>query len=163
MRNCLFFISLLLTFSNAQASVVVGATRVIFDGAKESTVVGVDNKDNTTNIVQSRLSVVDTSSPVKDAFIITPPLFRLNTGEKGFVRIVRSGKPLPTDRESMLWLNVKGIPAMDNVPDKKIRCSLPLTLKIKFIYRPKRTTGPNTRKTMRINYNGAAIAIFIVL
>lgn len=53
MRNCLFFISLLLTFSNAQASVVVGATRVIFDGAKESTVVGVDNKDNTTNIVQS--------------------------------------------------------------------------------------------------------------
>ena len=37
MRNCLFFISLLLTFSNAQASVVVGATRVIFDGAKEST------------------------------------------------------------------------------------------------------------------------------
>ena len=100
MRNCLFFISLLLTFSNAQASVVVGATRVIFDGAKESTVVGVDNKDNTTNIVQSWLSVVDTSSPVKDAFIITPPLFRLNSGEKGFVRIVRSGKPLPTDRES---------------------------------------------------------------
>lgn len=63
----------------------MGATRVIFDGAKESTVVGVDNKDNTTNIVQSWLSVVDTSSPVKDAFIITPPLFRLNSGEKGFV------------------------------------------------------------------------------
>ncbi|EPK1187075.1 fimbria/pilus periplasmic chaperone, partial [Klebsiella aerogenes] len=118
MRYRLFFISLLLTLSNAQASVVVGATRVIFDGAKESTVVAVDNKDNTTNIVQSWLSVVDTSSPEKDSFIITPPLFRLNSGEKGFVRIVRSGKPLPTSRESMLWLNVKGIPAMDNVPDK---------------------------------------------
>jgi P pilus assembly chaperone PapD len=49
-----------------------------------------------------------------------PPLFRLKAGEQGFVRILRSGKPLPEERESMFWLNIKGIPAMDSAPDKNM-------------------------------------------
>ena len=87
---------------------VVGGTRVIFDGTKKTTTVSVQNKDNVTNIVQSWISIVDDTSPAKDSFITTPPLFRLKAGEQGFVRILRSGKPLPEDRESMFWLNVKG-------------------------------------------------------
>ncbi|MEI6934404.1 fimbria/pilus periplasmic chaperone, partial [Klebsiella pneumoniae] len=77
-------------------------------------------KDNVTNIVQSWLAIVDETSPAKDSFITTPPLFRLKAGEKGFVRILRTGKPMPEDRESMLWLNIKGIPATDDVSDKNI-------------------------------------------
>lgn len=105
-----FFFSI----SVSQASVVVGGTRVIFDGTKKTTTVSVQNKDNVTNIVQSWLAIVDETSPAKDSFITTPPLFRLKAGEKGFVRILRTGKPMPEDRESMLWLNIKGIPATDD-------------------------------------------------
>lgn len=133
-------VGFLLSISGAQASVVVGATRVIFDGAKNSAEVAVDNKDQTTDIVQSWISIVDSTSPAKDSFIITPPLFRLKTGEKGFVRILRSGKPLPADRESMFWLNVKGIPAMNNIPDKNM-VQFAINSKIKLIYRPAELSG----------------------
>lgn len=134
MRYFLLFFGLLF-ITSAQASVVVGATRVIFDGAKNNSEVAVENKDNSSDIVQSWVSVVDATSPAKDAFIITPPLFRLKAGEKGFVRIVRSGKPLAADRESMFWLNVKGIPAMNNMPDTNM-VQFAINSKIKLIYRP---------------------------
>lgn len=126
-----FFFSI----SVSQASVVVGGTRVIFDGTKKTTTVSVQNKDNVTNIVQSWLAIVDETSPAKDSFITTPPLFRLKAGEKGFVRILRTGKPMPEDRESMLWLNIKGIPATDDVSDKNI-VQFAINSRIKLIYRP---------------------------
>lgn len=127
---CFFF-----SISVSQASVVVGGTRVIFDGTKKTTTVSVQNKDNVTNIVKSWLAIVDETSPAKDSFITTPPLFRLKAGEKGFVRILRTGKPMPEDRESMLWLNIKGIPATDDVSDKNI-VQFAINSRIKLIYRP---------------------------
>lgn len=127
---CFFF-----SISVSQASVVVGGTRVIFDGTKKTTTVSVQNKDNVTNIVQSWLAIVDETSPAKDSFITTPPLFRLKAGEKGFVRILRTGKPMPEDRESMLWLNIKGVPATDDVSDKNI-VQFAINSRIKLIYRP---------------------------
>lgn len=131
-----YYYLLLFIFSAAShASIVVGGTRVIFEGEKKTTTISVENKDRVTNIVQSWLSVVDSSSPPKDAFIITPPLFKLKAGEQGFVRIVRTGKPLPEDRETMLWLNVKGIPAMEQQPDKNV-VQFAINSRIKFIYRP---------------------------
>ncbi|MCL7680091.1 fimbria/pilus periplasmic chaperone, partial [Klebsiella pneumoniae] len=86
----------------------------VFDGQQKAASLSVQNKDKTADLVQSLISPVDATSGAKDTMIITPPLFRLDAGEKASVRIVRSGKPLPEDRESMFWLNVKGIPAMDN-------------------------------------------------
>jgi P pilus assembly chaperone PapD len=87
-----------------------------------------------TNIVQSWIAIVDETSPAKDSFITTPA-FSLKAGEKGFVRILRSGKPLPEDRESMFWLNIKGIPAMDSAPDKNM-VQFAINSRIKLIYRP---------------------------
>ncbi len=84
--------------------------------------------------------MIDAASPAKDAFIITPPLFRLKAGEKGFVRVVRSGKKLPDDRESMFWLNIKGIPATEYVPDKNV-VQFAINSKIKLIYRPAALKG----------------------
>ena len=135
MRYPFFVVGLVLSSSIAQASVVVGGTRLVFDGTKNNAVISVENKDQNSNIVQSWLSVVDAASPAKDAFIITPPLFRLKAREKGFVRIVRSGKMLPDDRESMFWLNIKGIPATEYIPDKNV-VQFAINSKIKLIYRP---------------------------
>lgn len=140
MRYPFFAIGLLLSSSFAQASVVVGGTLLVFDGTKNNAVITVENKDQNSNIVQSWLSVVDAASPAKDAFIITPPLFRLKAGEKGFVRVVRSGKKLPDDRESMFWLNIKGIPATEYVPDKNV-VQFAINSKIKLIYRPAALKG----------------------
>ncbi|ELY4775401.1 fimbrial assembly chaperone [Cronobacter turicensis] len=124
-----------LSVSAAQASVVVGGTRVLFDGNQKAATLSVQNKDKTTNLVQSWVSPVSAASAAKDTMIVTPPLFRLDAGEKASVRIVRSGKPLPEDRESMFWLNVKGIPAMEQASSKN-ELQIAINSRIKLIYRP---------------------------
>lgn len=129
-----------LSVSAAQASVVVGGTRVIFDGQQKAATLSVQNKDKTANLVQSWISPVSADTAAKDTMIITPPLFRLNAGEKASVRIVRSGKTLPDDRESMFWLNVKGIPAMEGIPAKN-EVQIAINSRIKLIYRPASLRG----------------------
>ncbi|MDI8993129.1 fimbria/pilus periplasmic chaperone, partial [Salmonella enterica subsp. enterica serovar Anatum] len=39
-------------------------------------------------------------------FMVTPPLFRLNGGQKNVLRIIRTGGNLPEDRESLYWLDI---------------------------------------------------------
>ncbi len=82
----------LLTSHVAHASIVVGGTRLVFDDNDESSI-NVENKDSKANLVQSWLSVVDPQVTNKQAFIITPPLFRLDAGQKNSIRVIRSGAP----------------------------------------------------------------------
>ena len=89
MRYPFFVVGLVLSSSIAQASVVVGGTRLVFDGTKNNAVISVENKDQNSNNVQSWLSVVDAASPEKDAFFITPLPYSLTAREKGFVRTGR--------------------------------------------------------------------------
>ncbi|WP_330982411.1 MULTISPECIES: fimbria/pilus periplasmic chaperone [Enterobacterales] len=128
---CGFFLSL-----SVEASVVVGGTRVVFDGNKKETSISVENKDSSANLVQTWVSAVETGSPDKKALIITPPLFRLNPGERNVLRIVRSGSALPENKESMYWLNVKGITAVEkgSVPTHSLQ--LAINSRVKLIYRP---------------------------
>jgi P pilus assembly chaperone PapD len=102
---------------------------------KKTATVSVQNKDNVTNIVQSWIAVVDEHHRQKIP-LLPPPAVRLKAGEKGFVRILRSGKPLPEERESMFWLNIKGIPAMDSAPDKNM-VQFAINSRIKLIFRPR--------------------------
>lgn len=135
-----YFMLLTLITGGAHASVTVGGTRVIYDGSKKETSISVANKDGVANLVQSWISPVDSSSPSTDAIIITPPLFRLNAGDKNVLRIVRSGMALPEDKESMYWLNVKGIPSTNGEqPNNSIQIAV--NSRIKLIYRPKSLKG----------------------
>ncbi|WP_312973258.1 fimbria/pilus periplasmic chaperone [Atlantibacter sp.] len=134
LRVLLFFIGM---FSSATtlANIVVGGTRLVFDGTQKAATLSLDNKDKTASLVQSWLTPVDATSPPKDCFIITPPLFRMGAGEKATLRVVRSGKPLSEDRESMFWLNVKGIPATEEESGKNM-LQIAINSQIKLIYRP---------------------------
>jgi P pilus assembly chaperone PapD len=124
----------------ANASVTVGGTRLVYDGSKKESSLTVENKDNVANLVQSWITPADASTPAKEAIIITPPLFRLNAGEKNVLRVVRSGLPMPEDHESMYWLNVKGIAATgDNQPTNSMQIAI--NSRIKLIYRPASLKG----------------------
>lgn len=138
----LLFWGMLFSLSSlgASASVVIGGTRVVFDGSKKETSLSVENKDKVANLVQSWITPADASTPGKEAIIITPPLFRLNVGEKNVLRIVRSGLAMPEDRESMYWLNVKGIAAtQDEMPQSSMQIAI--NSRIKLIYRPSALKG----------------------
>lgn len=123
----------------ANASIVVGGTRLVFDGNNDETSINVENKDSKANLVQSWLSIADPHVTNKQAFIITPPLFRLDAGQKNSIRVIRSGESLPEDRESMYWLNIKGIPSIDdNAAANRVEISI--NTQIKLIYRPSALT-----------------------
>jgi P pilus assembly protein, chaperone PapD len=120
---------------NISASVVIGGTRLVFNGGSKEISLSVENRDSAANLVQSWITPADATTPGKQAMIITPPLFRLNAGEKNVIRIVRSGLPMPEDHESMYWLNVKGIAATSGNPSGS-NMQIAINSRIKLIYRP---------------------------
>lgn len=63
---------------------------------------------------------------------------------------------MPEDRESMLWLNIKGIPATDDVSDKNI-VQFAINSRIKLIYRPA-ALKMLFRKNLLKNCNGQMMA-----
>ncbi|MEB7554971.1 molecular chaperone [Kluyvera cryocrescens] len=127
----------------ANAGVVVGGTRVIYDGNKKEASVAVNNPDSTPYLIQSW---IDTQYKGGDAgkipFIITPPLYRLEGGQKNVERIVLTGA-LPQNQESLYWLNIKAIPSA-----KRSDNSLQIAIKtrIKLIYRPTALTDVSLDK-----------------
>lgn len=120
-----------LTLTSASAGVIIGGTRVIFDGAKKEASINITNPDNGPYLIQSWIDVQDEQSG-KAPFIITPPLYRLDGGQKNLERIVMTGS-LPQGQESLFWLNIKAIPSAS-----KQMNSLQIAVKtrIKLIYRP---------------------------
>lgn len=119
--------------SQALAGVSVGGTRVIFDGAKRETSVPIRNIGTTPYLVQSWVEAGAEGAGEKPPLLVTPPISRLNGGKENILRIVRTRNDLPTDRESLFWLNVKEIP-----PKAKGENILQIALRtrIKLFYRP---------------------------
>lgn len=118
--------------TNVFAGITLSGTRLIFNGSKNESSITVNNPDNTPYLVQSWVSVDDKKS---STFIVTPPLFRMDGNTSNALRIVLAKNQLPQDRESLFWLNVKGIPPSN--PDAKDTLLIALNTKIKLIYRPK--------------------------
>ncbi len=123
--------SLLIT-STAQAGVVIGGTRLVYDAGKKESSLGINNPDKTPYLIQSWVEMSDNSTE-KAPFIITPPLFRLDAGVKNTLRIIHTGKNLPEDKESLFWLNIKSIPS---APRQENTLQLAVKTRMKLIYRP---------------------------
>jgi P pilus assembly chaperone PapD len=123
---------LLLTSLTTSAGVVVGGTRVIYDGSKKEAALSVGNPDKTAYLIQSWVETQE-GGQAKAPFVITPPLFKLNAGQDNVLRIVRVGGNLPEDKESLFWLNVKSIPSTEKVDNT---LQIAVKTRIKLIYRP---------------------------
>lgn len=90
-------------------SVKVGQTRAIYP---LSSVKGISlsmmNPQDYPILVQTQVKDEDKHLPAP--FVVTPPLFRLDGGMQGKVRVIRTGGNFPQDRESLQWLCVTGVP-----------------------------------------------------
>lgn len=130
--------ALLLAFGlQVQAGVVVGGTRLIYNGAKKESSLGVSNPDKVPYLIQSWVDSQDGDTS-KAPFIITPPLFRLDGGQDNILRVVRAGGNLPTNKESLYWLNIKSIPSAEK---KDNTLQIAIKTRIKLIYRPQGLPG----------------------
>lgn len=113
---------LLLSLSNVagvQARIIIDGTRVIYPANKKEVILNLRNVDEAPSLVQAWLDTGHLQSmPGEDKvpFVLSPPLFRLDPGKGQTLRIVYTQDPLPTDRESLFWLNVMDIPPRERTP-----------------------------------------------
>lgn len=123
----------------ANAGVIIGATRLIYQGDKKESSLNITNPDSRPYLVQSWIEPAagESSAP----FIITPPLFRLDGGNGNRLRVVRTGGNLPQDRESLYWMNIKTIPASSKSRENKNALQIAIKTRIKLLYRPVGITG----------------------
>lgn len=138
-------ILLLITFSfsfTANAGVIIGGTRLIYNQDSSQSSISVNNPDNKPYLIQSWVSKSVNSDDNDNTFVSTPPIFKLEPKSQNSVRIMYTGKALPQDRESVFWLNIKSIPSTD--PNAQNQLLITVNSKMKLFYRPSGLTGdPN--------------------
>lgn len=134
------FIVLLTLFTslNVQAAggIALGATRVIYPSAAKQTSLAISNSDTKERYLVN--SWIENSAGQKEkTFIVTPPLFVSEPKSENTLRIIYAGQPLPVDRESLFWMNVKAIPSVDksHIEGKNV-LQLAILSRIKLFVRP---------------------------
>ena len=99
-------------FFTQAGGIVADGTRIVYPSGQKQKNITIRNTDNkTTYLVQSWTEDAQ-GNKTKD-FIATPPLFTSAPGNENILRLTRTGGNLPTDRESLYYFTVKGIPSVD--------------------------------------------------
>lgn len=136
----LFSLSLLSGMANA--ALTLNADRLVYNEKEGDASVTIHSNEERAYLVQSWLDSGDGSTVKKQPFVVTPPLFRLAPKSDNVIRVVYLGNGLPTDRESLLWLDVKGVPALNDEEAKvENRMVLAINNRIKFFFRPEGLKG----------------------
>jgi chaperone protein EcpD len=144
---CAVLVALCLFVPGAHASVVIGGTRVVFPASQGEVTVRLSNDAAHPALVEAWIddgNVQSTPETADTPFLITPPLFRMEANKEQSLRIlyVAGTKSLPTDRESLFWLNVLEIPPKPTgeAADKNtLQCAI--RSRLKLFYRPATLPG----------------------
>lgn len=90
----------------------LGATRVIYmQGARETTLSLANTSESNLYLIQSWIT--DAEGKKSSSFVLTPPLFTIKPKKENSLRIMYTGPKLPTDRETVFYLNSKAIPSVN--------------------------------------------------
>lgn len=135
----IFFIS---SAVNAEGGISLGATRVIYPAEAKQTSLAVNNSDNKSRFLINSWVEDEQGQKIK-TFAVTPPLFVSEPNSENTLRIIYVGPPLPGDRESLFWLNVKAIPSVEkeSLAGKNV-LHLAILSRIKLFVRPSKLTDP---------------------
>jgi chaperone protein EcpD len=141
-------VALCLYAATAQASVIIGGTRVVFPAKQGEVTVRLSNEGDHPALVEAWIDTGDLNSTpdtVSTPFLITPPLFRIEPRKDQSLRIIytQGNQTLPSDRESLFWLNVLEIPPKPTGAQYAGRNTLQFAIRsrLKFFYRPANLPG----------------------
>ncbi len=132
--------------AHALAGVVINGTRVIYPAQAREVTVQVSNDGQAPSLVQAW---VDNGDPEQtpdssDApFMLTPPIARVEPGRSQALRLIFSGGELPSDRESLFWLNVLDVPPTPEQAegDEQNFLQVAFRSRLKLFYRPQGLEG----------------------
>ncbi|EAB2948843.1 fimbrial chaperone protein StdC [Salmonella enterica] len=122
----------------SQAAINVDRTRIIMSSDAKAVSVGLSNESRDQPYL-AQSWVEDSQGKATNVLIALPPLQRIDAGKKSRVRIMRvqnsGATPLPADRESLFYFNVREIPP---APDDKSKNILQLATQsqLKLFLRP---------------------------
>ncbi|WP_436627862.1 fimbria/pilus periplasmic chaperone [Citrobacter amalonaticus] len=165
MRNLLggmLMIAAMGLFTQAEAGVALGATRVIYPaGQKQVQLAVTNNDDSSTYLIQSW---VENAEGVKDGrFVVTPPLFAMQGKKENTLRILdATNNQLPQDRESLFWMNVKAIPSMDKSKLSDNTLQLAIISRIKLYYRPAGLALPPDQAAEKLTFRRSAGTLTLI-
>jgi len=128
--------------SSANATVVIGGTRVVYPAQESEMTVKLSNEGGRSALVQVWLDTGDSSqspSDIKVPFVLTPPVFRLDPGKGQTIRLRYTHEALPKDKESLFWFNVLEVPPKET--GKVNTLELAIRTRIKLLFRPQGLPG----------------------
>lgn len=141
--------------------VALGATRVIYpQGDKQTSLPVTNSSASNVFLIQSWVANADGSR--SGDFIITPPLFVLLPQKENILRIMYVGPTLPTDRESVFFLNSKAIPSVDKRKLQGNTLQIATQSVIKLFVRPKDLPMPSTAAPAALRCQRSAGSITIL-
>lgn len=123
----------------SSAAITVDRSRVIVNESEKTVSVTLTNTDkDNPYLVQSWIEddAMNKLPLNTSPLVVLPPVMRLEQGQKGALRIAptAAASRLPSDRESLLYLNVREIPRK-KAGESVLQVALQTTIKV--LYRPK--------------------------
>ncbi|MCW2255341.1 P pilus assembly chaperone PapD [Providencia alcalifaciens] len=123
----------------ANGSVIIQGTRVIFPENKTMMGIQIINHIDQPALVQSWIDEGDINSTPETTnapFIVIPPMTKINANDGTQLRIQFIGVKLPSDRESIFYLNMLDISPKPKTNVNANFLQLALQTRIKLFYRP---------------------------
>lgn len=154
-------LTLSLLASAANASVLVGGTRVVFPAKDGEVTVRLTNDNTHPALVEAWIDAGDPNSTpdkVSVPFLITPPIFRMDPHKDQSLRIITTPAPLPNDRESLFWLNVLEIPPKPTGKEYvgKNLLQIAIRSRLKLFYRPAGLKGDPAEAASEITWKAVS-------
>lgn len=142
LRSPAIVITILLTLVSswpAQGSVVISGTRFIYPADQQDVNIWFENTGRTPFLMQVWLDEGDDTvapSEVQAPFVAAPPIFRMNAGKKQVMRLIYNGASLPTDKESLFWLNALEVPPKAKNAETQSQVQFAFRTRLKVFFRP---------------------------
>ncbi|MCZ8777909.1 fimbria/pilus periplasmic chaperone [Escherichia albertii] len=148
----------------AHAGIVIYGTRIIYPAENKEVMVQLMNQGNRSSLVQAWIDDGDTSLPpekIQVPFMLTPPVAKVgaNSGQQIKIRIMPNR--LPTNKESIFYLNILDIPPNSPEDEGKNALKFAMQNRIKLFYRPVGVASVNkeTFKKSRVNNSSNGLVI----
>ncbi|ENL7329602.1 fimbria/pilus periplasmic chaperone [Escherichia albertii] len=148
----------------AHAGIVIYGTRIIYPAENKEVMVQLMNQGNRSSLVQAWIDDGDTSLPpekIQVPFMLTPPVAKAgaNSGQQIKIRIMPNR--LPTNKESIFYLNILDIPPNSPEDEGKNALKFAMQNRIKLFYRPVGVASVNkeTFKKLRVNNSSNGLVI----
>ena len=147
-----FLLGLCLLAFQANASIVITGTRVVYPAAERDITVNIRNTGKTPSLIKAWVDngkgTPGADKQGRSPFIVTPPVSRVDPDKGLLLRIANIDRSLPQDRESVFWLNVLEVPSSS--PDKADaaasnnsagKLQVAFRSQLKLFYRPAKLKG----------------------